>query len=115
MIAQANPPTRPNRRHTSDSLSLYVKDSLEKSRSKGGKENACVWSKRSTVVTECGKKLRVFETDASHSGEDVPLSSRWTKELKMVKPGAGNGRVASSSDDDQTGGLSWLVPARCSR
>ena len=59
MIAQANPPARHNRRNTSDSLSLYVKDSLEKSRGKGGgKENAGVWTRRSTVVTECGKKLR---------------------------------------------------------
>jgi len=55
-------------------LEAYVKDSLCQSK-KSGRSSRSYNGRKSTVVTEGGKRFRVMETDASESGEDVPSKS----------------------------------------
>ena len=52
-------------------------------RGSGPVRGKCKLMRPNTVVSELGKKLRVFETDASESGEDVSFHAPAPQDMKL--------------------------------
>ncbi len=98
-VDRFNPNERISSRGAASSASAYVRDSLrsfDRRRSSVPQKVPTKKNRRSTVVTENGRKFRVAETSASESGENVPQRSS----APHPRRGGGVGGGGRAEDDD---------------
>ncbi len=100
-VDRFNPNERSSSRGAASSASAYVRDNLrsfDRRRSSVAQKVPIKKNRRSTVVTENGRKFRVAETSASESGENVPQRSSAPHTRR-----GGGGRAEDDNSDSDAG------------